>query len=296
MNSMPRGKKKYFAVISVLLICGAVLSAYFYLLTRPEGLNAVKKWFILLDYRGAESLPDPSEVKKFDMAILDPDSHPPLEEIKDNIILIAYLSVGEAEGYRGYWEEIKDRPWVIGENPFWKENYYVDVRNKEWQKVILDEVIPGIIEKGFKGIFLDTLDTSSMLEEKYPIEHAGSDRAMIGLILAIRESYPELFLISNNGFSILKDIVPFLDGMLTEDINMMPDFEKGGYKKVPKNESAYKVKILNELKKEYNISVFVIDYAPQGDRRALRECIAESKKLGFKPYIAEKELSRIYEN
>ena len=40
-------------------------------------------------------------------------------------VLLAYMSVGEAENYRFYWQdswEVGDPPWLDAENPNWEGN------------------------------------------------------------------------------------------------------------------------------------------------------------------------------
>lgn len=47
-------------------------------------------------------------------------------------LILAYMSIGEAEDYRYYWkDEWKDHPpgWMAGENPDWPGNYKV----KYWE-------------------------------------------------------------------------------------------------------------------------------------------------------------------
>jgi len=258
------------------------------------GLNNIKRWFILLNYDSSQYTIEDARILSYDLAILDPDSHPPLEKINNKVITIAYVSLGEAEDYRAYWQEIKEKAWVIGKNPNWKGNYYVDVRDKEWQGIIMDRIIPEIIKKGFKGIMLDTLDMAQFLEESFPQRYPGANKSMVGFVKAIHEKYPQLILISNNGFSILNEIVPYLGGMLAEGITMMPDFEKGGYKDVPEEDRQYKVSILKSIKHGYKIPVFAVDYTWQDDKAGIKKCIEQSRRLGFKPYVAEKELNRVY--
>ena len=259
-------------------------------------LFTAEKWFILLDYRPSLYPVTGEEIARYDMAILDPDNHPEIAGLKGRVILIAYVSIGEAENYRSYWEGVKGAEWIIGENPNWKGNYYVDVRNPGWRRLIIDEVIAGAVKKGFDGIFMDTIDTSFMLESEDPERFEGSDRAMADFVYEIHEKYPELLLISNNGFSILDKIGPYLNAMLSEDINMMVDFEGDGYRRVPAEDRAHKIATLKKLMEKYGLPVFIIDYVSQDNRALIKECIKKDRKLGFKPYVAEKSLDRIYEN
>lgn len=260
-----------------------------------NNLNSVNEWFILLDYRPLENPVNKKMISQFDLAIFDADHHPDLKNLNNSTTLIAYVSLGEAEQYRAYWSRIKKQPWIIGENPNWPENFYVDVRNLEWKNILIKEVIPNIIAQGFHGIFMDTLDTAEMLEEDFQEQYQGAKKAMIKLVSQIRTKYPDLIIISNNGFAILDEIASYLDGALVEDVYMMIDFEKNIYKKVPHKERKSKERLLIDLKKKYNLPIFTIDYVNQHDKKSIRWCLRLSKKQGFKPYAAEKNLNKIYD-
>lgn len=282
---------KAILILSLLCICLLQQSCSFF---KINPLKSVKRWFILLNYDPSSKKIDTAAFSGFDMAILDPDSHPELDKLPRNLILIAYLSVGEAEDYRSNWDKIKGKSWLAGENKNWKGSYFIDPRSEEWKRLLIDETIPAIIKKGFKGLMLDTLDTSIMLEEADPKKYGGANRAMADLVRAIHERYPGLLLISNNGFSILPEISPVLSGMLAESINTTIDFEANKYIKNTEADKEQKVRMLTEMKERYALPVFVIDYVSQDDKPAVADAAKKDRELGFVPYIAEKELDKIY--
>ena len=54
-------------------------------------------------------------------------------------IVIAYLSIGEAEDYRFYWKKEwnKNKPdWIVSENENWSGNYIVKYWKLEWKEII----------------------------------------------------------------------------------------------------------------------------------------------------------------
>ena len=87
-------------------------------------------------------------------------------------LLIAYVSVGEAEDYRYYWQTqwATDQPiWLDQENPDWQGNYKVRYWEKDWQKIIYGNdhsYIKKVIDAGFDGCFLDVVDAFEFFEEK----------------------------------------------------------------------------------------------------------------------------------
>ena len=93
-------------------------------------------------------------------------------KIKDNggkRIVIAYLSIGEAEDYRYYWKKKwnKKKPkWIVKENENWEGNYIVKYWSPEWKNII-KEYQKKLDEIGVDGYLLDTVDTYQYFEENY---------------------------------------------------------------------------------------------------------------------------------
>ena len=96
-------------------------------------------------------------------------------KIKDNgasRLVIAYMSIGEAEDYRYYWKsEWESNPpsWMEEENPDWEGNFKVQYWEKEWQDLIYgesDSYLDKIIHAGFNGVYLDIIDAFEYFEER----------------------------------------------------------------------------------------------------------------------------------
>jgi cysteinyl-tRNA synthetase len=85
-------------------------------------------------------------------------------------LVICYMSIGEAEDYRYYWDDdwVKDPPsWLKKENPDWDGNYKVEYWNKEWQSIIYgndSSYLKKIIDAGFDGVYLDIIDAYEYFE------------------------------------------------------------------------------------------------------------------------------------
>lgn len=79
-------------------------------------------------------------------------------------LVIAYMSIGEAEDYRFYWNKswkVGKPEWLRKENPSWKGNYKVWYWDAEWKKVIYgqsDSYLTKILDAGYDGVFLDIID------------------------------------------------------------------------------------------------------------------------------------------
>ncbi|MGE0494657.1 MAG: MJ1477/TM1410 family putative glycoside hydrolase [Vulcanimicrobiota bacterium] len=81
--------------------------------------------------------------------------------LRQGRLVLAYLSIGEAEEYRFYWKP-DFRPgnpaWLLPPNPNWPDNYKVRYWDPEWQAIML-AYVDQILEAGFDGLYLDLVDS-----------------------------------------------------------------------------------------------------------------------------------------
>ena len=86
-------------------------------------------------------------------------------------LLIAYMSIGEAEDYRYYWHDewaTTEPDWLTEENPEWRGNYKVRFWDEDWQSIIYgndDSYLQKIINAGFDGVYLDIIDAYEYFEK-----------------------------------------------------------------------------------------------------------------------------------
>ena len=89
---------------------------------------------------------------------------------------LAYLSIGEAEDYRYYFDSnwvsgplrqpAKVAPsWLGRTNPEWKGNYKVQYWSAEWQRIVIG-YLDRIIDDGFDGVYLDIVDAYEYWADK----------------------------------------------------------------------------------------------------------------------------------
>lgn len=86
-------------------------------------------------------------------------------------LLISYLSIGEAENYRYYWEPgfANGTPeWLSDPNPDWPGNYKVKYWMDSWKSIIYrdtDAYLDQLLEAGFDGAYLDIIDAYEYFED-----------------------------------------------------------------------------------------------------------------------------------
>jgi cysteinyl-tRNA synthetase len=85
-------------------------------------------------------------------------------------LVISYMSIGEAEDYRYYWQpswNSQEPLWMDAENPDWAGNFKVKYWEKAWQDIIFggsDAYLDKILAAGFDGVYLDIIDAFEYYE------------------------------------------------------------------------------------------------------------------------------------
>ena len=113
-------------------------------------------------------------------------------------IVLAYLSIGEAEAGRFYWDETwtdggaadPDAPaWLGPSNPDFEDNYKVRYWDVDWQAILMgtsEAYLDRILAQGFDGVYLDIVDAYYYWSEvNVERSRATARRDMMDLIEAI---------------------------------------------------------------------------------------------------------------
>ncbi len=143
-------------------------------------------------------------------------------------VVLSYLSIGEAEQYRFYWQGVwcnrKSAPaWIGVVNPNWPGNYPVRFWDPEWQNLILsgpDSYLAKIQSQGFDGLYLDRADVWSEWTQERP----NAERDMIAFLgriaSAARTRDPGFLVVMQNAEELLahRSVRSVLDGVAKEDL------------------------------------------------------------------------------
>jgi len=81
-------------------------------------------------------------------------------------LVLCYLSIGEAEDYRYYWDGL-DKNLLYNENPDWPGNFLVKYWEPTWKEVIYgndQSYVKKIINAGFDGAYLDIIEAYEYFE------------------------------------------------------------------------------------------------------------------------------------
>lgn len=222
----------------------------------------------------------------------------------DDTVVLAYLSLGEEsgvpepDGAGRYPERFLDEvTYVFGklgpergcdgkpvtqpghdglpdENGVWG-SFYVDAADEKWRQMVLDRARQ-LVEKGYDGFFLDTLDTGS--QDSYP----GTAAGLAELILSLRRSFPEHVLVANRGFYLLKDaqVRNSLDGVMFESLATQWNWDQARAEPNPWLQDNLRL-VRETIRPDQRMTLLVLDYLDPGQndapiyRRSLQELLED---------------------
>jgi uncharacterized protein (TIGR01370 family) len=186
-------------------------------------------------------------------------------------LAVAYLSIGESD------DDTRVQPdWILGKNTNW-DSSFMDARKPGWQELVLADA-QNIIDAGFDGLFLDTVDTA----ELYPDTGA----AMILLIGRLRKAFPDHLLIQNRGLTLLDRTAQYVDADMIEDLTTSYDFDHQTYIHIEPD--AETIDLLQTLqgKDKTGLVVLALDYAAADDTETACSATRAARKYGFIPAIS----------
>ena len=235
-------------------------------------------------------------------------------------LVLAYLSIGEAEDYRYYWSKdwVEPAPlrwpkdgvppvdapetvrvprliapgWLGRENERWKGNYHVRFWYDAWQELIMhdsDSYLSRIIAAGFDGVYLDRVDVYYAIERDVP----GSRHWMINFVEELatiaRRRKPGFLVLPQNAEELLLEqrYLAAIDGVAKEDLlyGSWGDGRRNATERI--EGSAAKL----ALARAAGLTVLAVEYldAPA----VIGSAAGELRSLGMVPYFGPRRLDRL---
>lgn len=228
-----------------------------------------------------------------------PDVIPALKQSAgDEKIVLAYMSIGQAETYREYWQaEWEDDPpvWLDAPDETWADDYWVRYWMPEWQSIIYgtpESYLDRIIALGFDGVYLDRVDAYWYYQDRDGRDTAA--REMVDFILDFtayaREREPDFLVFPQNAEELGTMFPKFLaemNGIGVEDLyyGYPRDHEPS-----PAEWTAEREVILDQWVDAGKL-VLVIDYTEVPEQIA--DAYARSAARGYVEYVTDRSLGRL---
>ena len=199
---------------------------------------------------------------------------------EDGMKLNNYKVLVSLENYRTYYEEFKDK--TLGEYENWKDESWMDVSDKNWQNLIVNNLGKSIADKGFDGFFIDNCDVY------YQFENEKIFDGLCYILKGIRKYNIDIIINGGDTFvsecidnKIVKDL---FDGINQECVFTDIDFESKIYNEKSKKEREYFIKYLETVKSQ-GLKVFLLEY---GASKILSKQIEKyCNENGFRWYNAK---------
>ena len=227
-------------------------------------------------------------LRTFDIVVVEPahgiDPHAPSAPRTQ---VFAYVSVGEVEVNRRYAGDLPTGA-VVATNDVW-HSHVIDQTHPGWPPFFLDRVIAPLWQSGYRGFFLDTLDSFHLIA-KTPEERSRQAEALTTLLRQLRARFPAARLIFNRGFEILPQLHREAYAVAAESLFRGWSQQSGKYVEVSAPDRAWLLERLNRVRDEYRLPVIAIDYAPPGERALARATAQRIAELGFVPWVTNSDL------
>ena len=227
----------------------------------------------------------------FDAVVVEPDSSfDPLAQHGGHTAWFAYVSVGEVTPQRPYYAAMP-KEWLAGQNAAW-ESKVVDQDAPGWPAFFVKQVIAPLWRKGYRGFFLDTLDSYQLIA-KTDADRQRQQAGLVAVIRAIKARYPRAKLMFNRGFEILPQVHDLVYAVAFESLYSGWDQTKQSYTQVPPADRDWLLGQAKIIRDQYRLPVISIDYCAPGDEQCARDTVQKICKDGLVPYVTDGALQTV---
>jgi len=263
-------------------------------LARASQLNekAKKSHAPFLVYYGSST---DLAIGTFALAALDSDLNlESLNRFRRDTTYLGYLSLTEVHSGRPYFAELAAEGLLAGANANWPDARFIDLRHERWRWRVVNDLIPGILQKGFDGVFLDTLDSAEFLQRQDPSHYGGMVEGAAHLVRAIRAAFPDILIMINRGFAVLPRITGHFDMVLGESVRTTFNAGTTHYSFVSESDYEWqRQQLWAARRRDPNLQLFSLDYWDPDDKENIAKIYTEERANGFIPYVATPDLTRI---
>jgi cysteinyl-tRNA synthetase, unknown class len=211
-------------------------------------------------------------------------------------LVLAYMSIGEAERYRFYWNDewcksVARPTWLGPQNAIWAGNYVVDFWQPDWQKLIFgqsDSYVDRLLEAGFDGVYLDRADVYDEFKNR-PTAKAEMARFIAALAKHARSINPGSYVVLQNAEELVRnpEVRSSIDAVAKESLYFNAENEGNA---VAAQDEADSLSHLN-VAQQAGRKVLVVEYTNEPAKMALAR--QKAAKKDFPVYFAERTLSTL---
>ena len=268
---------------------------------RAGFLRVVFFWIVTVVCTVVHATPQPSvalhyganpplgDLQAFDIVVLEPDHHDmPRKADYPNTQFYAYASVTEVQRTRPYYGNIP-ASWKLGRNGQWDSDI-IDQSITDWPSFFTHQVIGPLWAKGYRGFFLDTLDSYRLASQ---FDEAAQQAGMVRVINSLHQQFPGIQLIFNRGFDILPQLKGKVQMVAAESLYQRWNASTKTYEPVPAADRDWLLQQLRAVQQRDSIPAIAIDYAPPQNRQQTREIAQRIQADGLIPWVTDGDVSTV---
>lgn len=229
------------------------------------------------------------ELKAFDIVVVEADhGFDPKRYRKPYSELYAYVAVGEVQASRSYASLIPQER-LLTVNADWGSKV-VDLTWQEWPQFVAEVIVAPLWEKGYRGFFLDTLD-SYRLASKF--DEAAQQQGLIAVVENLHRRFPGIRLILNRGFEVIPSVKDKVQMVAAESLFRGWNAGTRRYTEVSEADRAWLLGELRKVRDEHGIPVLAIDYVPPQNRTLMRQTAEKIRAQGIEPWVTDSALATL---
>lgn len=284
-RSLARARAAATALLPTLLPALALCAGC----TGPKA-QATPRW---VAYYGQD--PQPEALAGYDVVVVDPGYRGEIAALRrPGGLVLAYISLGELNASRPTFARAQREGLLLEENPNWPGAWLVDVRNPGWRRLVVQERAAELLARGFDGLFLDTLDSSLLLQSRDAAAYAGMRDAAVALVQALHAAHPRATLMMNGALELCGPLAGAVDRVAVESSLTTWEFAKKAARwRTPDERAWATARAAKARAANPKLQIYTLDYWDPDDADGLRKIYREQRRAGYLPYAATIALDRV---
>lgn len=237
-----------------------------------------------------------SQWRAFDIVVVEPDHAPSnsgapaptdldLATSMPDTRVYAYVSVAEVQPSRSYYGEIP-QAWKLARNEDWQSDV-IDQSAPDWPQFFAQRVVQPLWERGYRGFFLDTLDSYRLAKS---FDEQAQQNGLVRVIETLHERFPGIELILNRGFEIVPRVKDKVRMVAAESLYQRWNARAQHYEEVPAEDRHWLQQQLRTVQERDGLPVLVIDYVDPHNRALTRATAQKIQDDGFIAWVTDARL------
>jgi polysaccharide biosynthesis protein PelA len=231
------------------------------------------------------------ELRIYDAVIVESD-HADFKIVPESLKnkLYAYTSLGEVGPDKPYAPHIPVAA-IVARNSAWASTV-MDQTSPAWRAFYLDKIVAPLWDRGFRGVFIDTLDSYQLASDSAP-SRSLQEAGMVETLRQMRSRFPGIRIILNRGFEILPQVHDWISAVVAESLFQGWNNASASYESITESNRLWLMQQLDRVKNTYHLPVIVIDYVAPRERELAREIAKKIRAAGYSPWVSNPELNMI---